>query len=619
MKKRVANIIIEHLLQENIKYVFGVTGKAISPLIDAILDYEDIEYIAAKHEGGAALMAFGYAQGSGEIGVCCGTTGGGSTNLATGVATAYMNSVPLLVFTGQIATFEFGKGGFQESTGFGQSINTIDFFKSITKESLTIVSPIKTAETIRYAIKSATSGRKGPVHINIPVDILFTEIEFELQEKLKKAVSYDLSWESAALDEAIGMIDEAKNPVFLVGWGGCTSGANIEIVEIAEKLKIPIATTLQGKGAIHAKHPLYIGIMGLAGHSSAIDYIFEKSDLLIAIGTTFNEFTSLNWDSGFLNNKKIIQIDIDGREIGKNYPVQLGLVGDAKTIIHQMKLIINKGNIKPKGYGTTSKNIKVLIENPENKVEVVFENNRIYINTESFENNSILISTKKEQYDTDVFPFDGMGVIVSNNDVVKYVNPEKMIDDSVPIKPQRLMKEIRDNTPDNAIFLADSGSHWAWAMHYLPVYPGGDFYPTLSLGAMGASICSAMGVKLAKTENPVICICGDGSFLMNGNEIATAEQYNIPVIWVILNDSRYSMPAISSQMIYNRTIGVHFSKTDFSKLAEAYNIKGYKIEKPGELPLFIKEAIELKIPAIMDVYIDTDEIPPVGNRLKYRK
>jgi acetolactate synthase I/II/III large subunit len=619
MVKRVANIIIEHLVQENIRYVFGVTGKAISPFIDAILDFDGIDYIAAKHESGAALMACGYAQGSGQIGVCCGTTGGGSTNLATGVATAYMNSVPMLVFTGQISTLEFGKGGFQESTGFGQSINTVDFFKSITKESLTVVTPSKVAETIRYAIKSANSGRKGPVHINIPVDILFKETEFELQEKPRSCISYELSWESAAMDEAIGLIDKSKNPVFLVGWGGCLSGANTEIIEIAEMLKIPVATTLQGKGAIHAKHPLYIGIMGLAGHDSAINYIFEKADLLIAVGTSFNEFTTLNWDKGFLNNKKIIQIDIDSREIGKNYPVQIGFVGDAKTIVHQLKIILSKINIEPKSFNNKNQNIKVLIENPDNEVEVVIENNRIYINTERFENNSILISTRKEQYEPDAGPFEGMGVIVSNNSIVKYTNPEKMLDDSSPIKPQRLMKEIRDNTPDNTIFLADSGSHWAWAMHYLPVYEGGDFYPTLSLGAMGASICSSMGVKLAKPDQPVVCICGDGSFLMNGNEIATAEQFNIPVIWVILNDSRYSMPAVSSQMIYGRTIGVHMSKTNFSKVAEAYNIRGFNVEHPGQLQKVLAEIIALKIPAVIDVIIDTDEVPPTGNRLKYGK
>ncbi|MFA4853023.1 MAG: thiamine pyrophosphate-binding protein, partial [Bacteroidales bacterium] len=469
-----------------------------------------------------------------------------------------MNSIPLLVFTGQVSTVEFGKGAFQESTGYGQSINTVDFFKPITKESFALINPTKVAETIRYAIRSATSGRMGPVHINVPFDIQLAEIEYQLQEKEKHSSSNELHWESAAMEEALSLIDEAKNPVFLIGWGGVLSGANNEIIEIAEKLKIPVATTIQGKGAIPTNHSLCLGIMGICGHPTASEYIFEESDLLIAVGASFGEFTTFNWDERFLKNKKIIQIDIDNREIGKNYPVQVGLVGDAKVIIHQLKLMIDKSDIKFKKSG--------------DEIENFIKTTGMYINSESMEDNSI------------------------------------------PIKPQRVMKEVRDNTPGNTIFLADSGSHCAWAMHYLPIYHGGGFYPAISLGSMGASICSSIGVKLTKPGNPVICICGDGSFLMYGNEIATAEQFNIPVIWVILNDSKYSMPAFSSKKMYDRTIGVKLSKTNFSKLAEAFNVKGYRVERPGELPEILTEAIALNKPVVIDVVIDPDEIPPIGQR-----
>ena len=189
-----------------------------------------------------------------------------------------------------------------------------------------------------------------------------------------------------------------------------------------------------------------------------------------------------------------------------------------------------------------------------------------------------------------------------------------MHDSSVPIKPQRIMQEIRDNAPDNTVFLADSGAHWAWAMHYLPVHHGGGFYPTLGLGSMGASICSAIGVKLSKPDHPVICICGDGSFLMYGNEITTAEQFNIPVIWIIFNDSKYSLPSFSMKKQYNRTIGVDFRKINFSNLAEVFNVKGYRVEKPGDIHRILKEAIDLNKPVVIDAVIDTNEFPPVGKR-----
>lgn len=559
MKKRIANIIIEQIIQENIKYIFGVTGKAISPLIDATLDYPEVEFIASKHESGAALMAYGYSQGSGNIGVCCSTTGGGCTNLATGVATAYMNSMPMLVFTGQVSNSEFSKGAFQESTGFGQSMNSVDFFKPITKESFSIQSPLKVAEMIRYAIRCATSGRMGPVHISIPFDVQLAEIEYK-QYPVRLAHLHSTSefFDNSLMNEVLTLINEADKPVFLVGWGGVLSGAHKEILEIAVRLKIPVATTLQGKGAIPTNHPLCLGIMGVCGHPIAADYIFGEADLIIAVGTSFGEFTTFNWDERFGKNKKILQIDIDNREIGKNYPIHLGVLGDAKVIIHHLKQLVDCSDIKAKVSGI--------------EVEAYIKSNE------------------------------------------KCINVHLMDDDSTPIKPQRVMKEVRDNTPENTIFLADSGSHWAWAMHYLPVFEDGGFYPAIGLASMGAAICSSIGVQLSRPDQPVVCICGDGSFLMYGNEIATAQQYNIPVVWVVINDSKYGLPESSLKRMFNRTVGVELLNTDFSELAKVFKVNGYRVEKPEGLSSVITEAMAMKKPVVIDVVIDLNEVPPLGQR-----
>ena len=557
MKKPLPHVILDQIIQEKVEYIFGVTGKAISPLLDAILDYQNLDFISSKHESGAALMAFGYAQGTGKVGVCCSTTAGGSTNLVTGVATAYMNSVPMLVITGQSSTHEFSKGAFQESSGLGQSINTVDLYKSITKESFALANPHLVAETIRYAIKSALSGRRGPVHINIPFDFFHKEIEIESFQNSISLFNDNFQSINTGMDEAIRMIEKADSPVFLTGWGTVLSGAEQEVIKIAEKLDIPIATTLQGKGVISYDHPLHLGILGVAGHTSAQKYIFEKSDLIIVIGANFDEFTTFNWNPVFLD-KKIIQMDVDFREIGKNYPVESGFVGDAAIILSSMRQKIEQAGVK---------------------------------------------SGRSRQEIIDFVKETG-----------KFVNPELMIADSIPIKPQRLMKEIGDNTPDNTIFLADSGAHWAWAMHYLPIREGGGFYPTIGLAAMGASVCSSIGVQVSKPKNPVVCICGDGSFLMNGNEVATAEQYDIPVVWVVLNDSLYNLPAKSMLKQFNREIGVKLSETNFANLAEAYNVKGYRVENPEELAGKINEAVNAKKPAVIDVVIDPDEFPPVGQR-----
>jgi len=555
---RLVNVIVERLVKEKIKYIFGVTGKAISPFIDATLDYEEIEFVPARHESGAALMAYGYAQGSGRIGVCCATTGGGSTNLATGVATAYMNSVPMLVFTGQVATGEFGKGAFQESTGLGQTINVVDFFDAITKGSFVVHDPKSIPGIIDQAIDIAKSGRMGPVHINLPFDVQHAEIEPDLPEMETTSSQKGSPIKQDLLKDAVDLIDASQNPVILIGWGGVLSGAAPVLTEIAEKLNVPVATTLQGKGAIEEKHPLYLGYLGLFGHPVVAEYIFEECDLLIVVGSDFDEFTSFNWDDRFRKNKEIIQIDIDPFELGKNYPVRLGLQGDACEIAIQLKQMLDRELVAPKPSG-----------------DVIMER----------------ISAQG-----------------------RVLNPDSLEDQSVPLKPQRLMKEISDSMPENTLFLADSGSHCVWALHYLPVRRGGSFYPNQSLGAMGASICASMGVKLSKPEHPVVCICGDGSFLMNGNEIATAGQFQIPVIWIILNDAKYNLPALSVKKMFNREVGVELNQTDFSEFAKALKVKGYRVEEPGKVGRILNEVLKNNQPAVIDVAIDPDEVPPIGAR-----
>ena len=558
MKKRVVNFITEELIRENIKYVFGVTGKTIAPLLDAFLDYDDIEYIAARHENGAALMAYGYAQESRKIGVCCGSTGGGSTNLATGVATAFMNSVPLLVITGQIPTDQYGKGAFQESTGFGQTIDTVEFFKPITKESFSLVNPVNAPEVIRHAIRCAMTGRMGPVHVNIPFDIQSALIDYDQPFVARSKFVGVYQPEMLALREAVNLIKTAKRPVFLVGWGGVFSKADGQIVKLAERFDIPVATTIQGKGAIPDDHPLCLGVVGICGHPIAADYVFNRSDLLIAVGTSFGEFSTLGWDDRFSKNKKIIQIDIDNLEIGKNYPVEVGLVGDAKLVVEQLMMALERDDVKAKKSG---KEAAAMIHR-----------------------------------------------------LGRVIEPEKMDDCDAPIKPQRLLQVIRELSPENTYFLADSSSHWAWAMHYLSIGKEGGFFPTLSLGAMGASIGAAIGVKLSNPLHPVVCICGDGSFLMGGNEVATAAQYNIPVIWIVFNDARYGMPELSVKKMYNRTIGVRLKETDFSLIAQGYGAVGLRIDHPSQAREIIGMAFTADAPVVIDVHIDPHEIPPIGQR-----
>lgn len=560
---RVCDVIMHYLCQCGVAYIFGITGKTISPLFDATYNYP-IRPIMARHEEGAAFMAYGYAQMSKMLGVCCGTSSPGAMNLMAGVASAYMNSVPMLVITGQVPMSDFGKGGFQEATNqwqsIGRSVDVVSMFSNVTKMSRQIIDPQKAPEIIRSVIKMAMTGRQGPVHLSIPIDVNLSKIKLHAWKNNEFLPANKQMCDLSALESALNLIEQAEKPVFLLGWGTILANGSSTLLKLAEHLNIPVVTTPQGKGGIPTNHPLCLGVMGLCGNPSAINYIFEEADLLIAVGTSFGEFTTLNWDPKVATNKKLLQIDIDPMEIGKNYRVNVGLVGDAELILEQLFKMSEK-KLRSKKFQALS----------------------------------------SDRWDTN-----------------KYYTPEQMTSTAIPLNPQRVMKELRDSTPDNTIFLADSGSHWGWATHNLPIYKNGMFFPSLGLGSMGAGICSAIGIRLSSLDAPVVCICGDGSFQMNGNEIGTAAYYKIPVIWIIMNDGRYNMPFYGTIRLYGRGEEMcDLMKVDFVRFASSFGIKGYCVKKPGELTDVMSNVLSLKEPAVIDVHIDKNIIAPVGNRLNY--
>ena len=345
-KIRVTDFIVKCLNEmEGVDYIFGITGKSISAMVDACWNIENVKFITARHEAGASYMAYGYAQSTGKIGVCLGTSGGGATNMLTGIATAYMNSVPMIAFSGQVPIANFGKGAFQESTGIGRTINVVDIFKPMTKASFSIEHPSLVPKLLSYAIREAFSGRPGPVHISLPIDVQLAEIDEQEIQIFKPTFATPLPLiDKGEFEKGINLIKASKQPVLFVGWGTSVSNAAAEVLEFAERLDIPFMTTPQAKGVMPADHPLYLGVMGLGGHDTTIDYL-THSDLLIAVGTSFNEFGTLNWDKSLKIVDKVIQIDIDATEIGKNITVDVGMVGDAKAIFALLnrKISTNEG------------------------------------------------------------------------------------------------------------------------------------------------------------------------------------------------------------------------------------------------------------------------------------
>lgn len=333
MKIKTAQLFLKYLEKEGVEYLFGVPGTSLVPIFDALNQQDAIKPILAKHEEGAAFMADGYARVSGRIGVCYGTSGPGSTNLVTGVANAYMDEVPLLVLTGQVPTSIYGKGTFQDSTKEG--VDSVGMFDPLTKNSVMIISKYKMPETLREAIRIATSGKNGPVHISFPKDIMMEEIESSLlpQGPYKVESNY---FDRKLVIDAVEKLVNAEKPAILVGCGVIKSKATMEALELAEMLNLPVATSPKAKGAFPEDHPLSLGVLGFSGSPAAEKYLRSDVDLLLALGTSFNQLTTSSWGPDLAPSDCLIHVNIDPAEIGKNYLADIPLVGDCQAVINEI-------------------------------------------------------------------------------------------------------------------------------------------------------------------------------------------------------------------------------------------------------------------------------------------
>jgi acetolactate synthase-1/2/3 large subunit len=501
-------------------------------------------------------MAYGYAVTSGKIGVCCGTVGPGATNLITGVASAYMDSVPVLALTAQVGTTAIGKGALQEGAGIGRTIDQVALFEKITKLSTMELRGKNLPDTIRRALRVALSGRPGPVHIDLQADVQGESIEAEILPISSYRPIMHGFFDTAQLKTAVEFLCTAEKPAILVGYGTASASDNDNsLIRLAEQLQIPVATTLRAKGIFPEDHPLALGCVGLYGTRAANSYLRSGVDVLLSLGTSFHEFTSHCWDPAFMPSKALIQVDIDPTEIGKNYPVTLALVSDVQVAL------------------------------------------------------KALVSELGDR--------QGTGDDISSfKDSKKYFREDEMFSDSVPVKPQRLMKELRDALPRDVVVFADIGNTLTWAERYFQAYSEGRFYTLSGLAAMGSATAACIGGKIGRSESPVVCMCGDGDFHMTGMEVATAAMHGIPVIWVILKNSRLGMiHDVQSVSYQNRYISATFSDTDFVSLARALGGEGYHAEKPDEIKPIVKEALQKQSPVVIEVTIDNNEMPPMKPRM----
>ena len=537
--------IIESLKNMGVKTIFGYPGGQTIPFYDMLYD-ADIEHILVRHEQCAAHAADGYARASGRVGVCLATSGPGATNLVTGIGTAYMDSSPIVAITGQVPTHLIGNDAFQEADIIGITM-------PIVKHSFQPKNPDLLPSIVKSSFEIAATGRPGPVLIDVPKEVQEGELT-AFDDTIIDTPGYNptIKGNLRQVKKACELIKEAKKPLILAGAGVIISNACAELKEFAETINAPVMTSLLGKGAIDETSDLALGMLGMHGRKVSNDTVNE-SDLLIAIGIRFSDRTTGRLDS-FVPDTKVIHIDIDPAEIGKNVEVDLPIVGDAKNILSSL-------NKSLKGYSTS--------DDVNKWTDMI------------------------KQRKTDLLP--------------------RVTYDDVPLKPQTVIKEISEVLTADSILTTDVGQNQMWAAHFYDTQKPRKFLSSGGLGTMGFGFPSAIGAKVACPEDPVVSLSGDGGFLMVCQELATVYDYDLPVIAIVLENRTLGMVYQWQSLLYNNRHSqtVFKDSPDFVKLAESFNINAERITKPGETKEALSKAIKDNEAILLDIVIDSEETLPM--------
>ena len=559
-----ARLLVEYLKGEGVEYVFGIPGGALINFYEAMYDLGGIKAVLAKHEGGAAFMADGYARASGKIGVCCSTTGPGVTNLITGVACAYADSIPLLVITGQVSTASFGKGAFQESSCHG--VDVVEMLKSVTKSSVMIPSAEKTGDVVRAALRTAMSGRKGPVHINFPMDYMKKPVKYCVVPPANYRITSS-QFDREAIKAASLELVNAKRPAILAGSGVNLAGACAELRQLAEKLNIPVATSPKAKGAFPENHPLSLGVLGFGASLQAEKYLLSgEVDVLLAVGTSLGEASTCGWDTRLQPQKALIQIDIDPQEICKNYSATHGILGDARAALKELNFQVERDLRRlPAPEGRSAQWIKEFKENTP-----------------------------------------------------RHLDLGKMDSEEVPLKPQRVIKELQEALSADTMLFVDAGTSVFWAFHYFCSREPGNFFVNTGLFSMGHGTAACIGGKLARPGRNVVALVGDSAFAMNGMEVHTAVDLGLPVVWLVLNNGGCGMIYHGERMLFGDkfTCSLYGKRLDIAGIAKGLGALSFKATRPGEVKACLQEALKSGRPCVIEAEVDLFEAPPMGNRMK---
>jgi acetolactate synthase I/II/III large subunit len=540
MKLTGAQILCESLIKEGVEVIFGFPGGVVLPLFDTFPQYPALRHILVRHEQDAAHAADGYARATGKVGVCLATSGPGATNLVTGIANAHLDSVPMVAITGQVARPFIGKDAFQEVDITGITL-------PITKHNYLVLNTNDLAKTIKEAFYLARSGRPGPILIDIPKDVFIEEVEYNYPEKVDlPGYKPVLQGHPAQIKKAAEIINNAsQKPLIIAGRGVIISGAYNELRQLAETSQIPVVTTLLGIGSFPESHALSYGMLGMHGMVYA-NWAVDAADLIIAIGMRFDD-RATSKVSEFAPRARIIHIDIDPAEIGKNVRVDVPIVGDVKHVLKPL--------------------LKLLT--PNKHIEWIQQ----------------LDTWRKEH------------PMVSDR-----------IKNTKSLLPQFVVRKIYEVTKGNAIIVTGVGQHQMWAaQHYWYDRPN-SFISSGGLGTMGFEVPAAMGAKVGKPGEVVWCIAGDGSFQMTMHELATLVQENIEIKIALFNNGYLGMVRQWQDLFYNkRYVGTPLSGPDFVKLAGAYGIPAVRVKHKEDAIPAIEKAMETPGSFLIEFMIEPEE------------
>ncbi|WP_299179137.1 thiamine pyrophosphate-binding protein [uncultured Neptuniibacter sp.] len=552
--------IVSFLRKLDVTQVFGVPGGSIEPFFDAVARASreaPIEMVVARHESGAAFMADGYARERRKIGVCCSTTGPGATNLMTGVSSAYVDNIPMLVITAQTPMPKFGRKALQDSSC--SAVDLVGMFKHCTKYSSLVSHADQIIPKLIAAVQAANAYPKGPVHLSFPADLINQPLSFEPDYRLDMLTDDYSLVDLNALDKLLPEIVQAKKIALFLG-DNC-EGASEEIIRFAERVNATIISGPMGKRWVNEYHPQYAGVFGFSGHAKARRLVMDQQyDLMIAIGAKLSEIGTNGWEAKLIN-EKLIHIDSIQEHFCRSGTARLHVLGGLTSIFKQLNERLAK-----------------LARMPWQ-------------------------ATRPLQFQESLFSEDENALCEGSH---------------YPIKPQRLYSSLAKMLPEDSRVFIDAGNAWAWATRYFQRRDNlGRYRIAMGYGSMTWAIGASVGSCVANPSSPHLCITGDGSYLMSGQEITVALQQNIPLVMLVVNDNSLGMVKHGQRLGGAEQIGYELPQINFAAIAESMGIEGIVIDTVEQLDqLDFSRLFSKQQPTLLDVRIDAEEVPPMGERVK---